>query len=42
MRFGLSLPMQHPMGDDMSQRFAELRPGGIGAIRAAVPGAGVP
>ena len=24
MRFGLSLPMQHPVGDDMSQRFAEL------------------
>ena len=24
MRFGLSLPMQHPIGDDLSQRFAEL------------------
>ena len=24
MRFGLSLPVQHPVGDDMSQRFAEL------------------
>jgi alkanesulfonate monooxygenase SsuD/methylene tetrahydromethanopterin reductase-like flavin-dependent oxidoreductase (luciferase family) len=24
MRFGLSLPMQHPMGDDLTQRFAEL------------------
>jgi len=24
MRFGLSLPMQHPMGDDLPQRFAEL------------------
>jgi hypothetical protein len=24
MRFGLSLPMQHPVGDDLSQRFAEL------------------
>jgi alkanesulfonate monooxygenase SsuD/methylene tetrahydromethanopterin reductase-like flavin-dependent oxidoreductase (luciferase family) len=24
MRFGLSLPMQHPMGDDLMQRFAEL------------------
>jgi alkanesulfonate monooxygenase SsuD/methylene tetrahydromethanopterin reductase-like flavin-dependent oxidoreductase (luciferase family) len=24
MRFGLGLPMQHPMGDDMGQRFEEL------------------
>ena len=24
MRFGFSLPMQHPVGDDLSQRFAEL------------------
>jgi len=24
MRFGLSLPVQHPVGDDMTQRFAEL------------------
>ena len=24
MRFGLSLPMQHPIGDDLGQRFAEL------------------
>ncbi|GIX47450.1 MAG: hypothetical protein KatS3mg131_1661 [Candidatus Tectimicrobiota bacterium] len=24
MRFGLSLPMQHPMGEPMAQRFAEL------------------
>ncbi len=24
MRFSLSLPMQHPMGDDLRQRFAEL------------------
>jgi alkanesulfonate monooxygenase SsuD/methylene tetrahydromethanopterin reductase-like flavin-dependent oxidoreductase (luciferase family) len=24
MRFGLSLPMQHPMGDDLPQRFSEL------------------
>jgi alkanesulfonate monooxygenase SsuD/methylene tetrahydromethanopterin reductase-like flavin-dependent oxidoreductase (luciferase family) len=24
MRFGLSLPMQHPVGDDLQQRFAEL------------------
>lgn len=24
MRFGLSLPMQHPMGDDLPQRFTEL------------------
>jgi alkanesulfonate monooxygenase SsuD/methylene tetrahydromethanopterin reductase-like flavin-dependent oxidoreductase (luciferase family) len=24
MRFGLSLPMQHPVGDDLRQRFAEL------------------
>jgi alkanesulfonate monooxygenase SsuD/methylene tetrahydromethanopterin reductase-like flavin-dependent oxidoreductase (luciferase family) len=24
MRFGLSLPMQHPLGDDLRQRFAEL------------------
>ena len=24
MRFGLSLPMQHPVGDDMPRRFAEL------------------
>jgi alkanesulfonate monooxygenase SsuD/methylene tetrahydromethanopterin reductase-like flavin-dependent oxidoreductase (luciferase family) len=24
MRFALSLPMQHPVGDDMPQRFAEL------------------
>ena len=24
MRFGLSLPMQHPVGDDLRERFAEL------------------
>ena len=24
MRFGLSLPMQHPIGDDLGRRFAEL------------------
>ena len=24
MRFGLSLPMQHPMGDDLPRRFSEL------------------
>src|SRR5262245_40620322 len=24
MRFGLSLAMQHPMGDDLGQRFAEM------------------
>ena len=24
MRFGLSLPMQHPIGEDLGQRFAEL------------------
>ena len=24
MRFGLSLPMQYPVGDDLGQRFAEM------------------
>lgn len=24
MRFGLSLPMQHPVGDDLGQRLAEM------------------